>query len=227
MDVLEDQIIELKAELVKAKKITERQNRERSFYNSNKDTRQRRRGTQSVEFQRQTSNPPFGEYDFMNMYNANRTPAPTATSANAGTNILTITKGMNKRWPDVELFYSTHDRKNQRQWRINLMTKFRQSIVFYPTEQSKINYIRLKLRDVTLGVVQTRADHDGDNSYNTHAEIIIDLENFFGDFDKITIYNVIIHDPNFKMGYSKNKTFDEYHIRFIIRIGLLTYMLDI
>jgi hypothetical protein len=57
--------------------------------------------------------------------------------------------------------------------------------------------------------------------------MIVDLKNFFGDFDKIVTYDVIIHDPNFKMGYSKSETFDEYHARFIIRIGLLTYMLDI
>lgn len=107
------------------------------------------------------------------------------------------------------------------------MIKFRQSAVFYPTEWSKIDYTRLKLRDVALGVVQIRADYDGDNFYNTHVEMIVDLENFFGDFDKIVIYNVIIHDSNFKMGYSKNEIFDEYHTRFITGIGLLTYMLDV
>ena len=76
-------------------------------------------------------------------------------------------------------------------------------------------------------MIQIRANYDGDNFYRTHAEIIVDLENFFGDFDEIVIYNVIIHDPNFKMGYFKNETFDEYYARFIIRIGLLTYISDI
>jgi hypothetical protein len=56
--------------------------------------------------------------------------------------------------------------------------------------------------------------------------MIVDLKNFFGDFDEIVIYDAIIHDPNFKMGYFKSETFDEYYTRFIIKIGLLIYMLD-
>jgi hypothetical protein len=107
------------------------------------------------------------------------------------------------------------------------MTKFRQSAVLYLIEWSKINYTRLKLRDMALGVIQTRVNYDGDNFYRTYAEIIVDLENFFSDFDKIITYNAIIYDPNFKIGYFKNETFDEYYARFIIRIGLLTYMSDI
>jgi hypothetical protein len=56
--------------------------------------------------------------------------------------------------------------------------------------------------------------------------MIVDLENFFSDFDKIATYNTIIYDPNFKIGYFKNETFDEYYARFIIKIGLLIYISD-
>jgi hypothetical protein len=79
---------------------------------------------------------------------------------------------------------------------------------------------------MALGVIQTRADYDGDNSYRIHAEIIIDLENFFSNFDEIATHNAIIHDLNFKIGYSKSETFDEYYARFITGIGLLTYISD-
>jgi hypothetical protein len=79
---------------------------------------------------------------------------------------------------------------------------------------------------MALGVIQIQVDYDGDNPYRTYVEIIVDLENFFNDFDKIVTYNVIIHDPNFKIGYFKNETFDEYYTRFIIKIGPLTYILD-
>jgi hypothetical protein len=49
------------------------------------------------------------------MHNINRATVLTAFSINARTNVLIIAKGMNKRWPDVDLFYNTHDKKNWRQ----------------------------------------------------------------------------------------------------------------
>jgi hypothetical protein len=78
-----------------------------------------------MKFQRQIPNPSSSEYDFMDMYNVNRVTIFTAFSVNARTNVLTIAERMNKRWPDVDLFHNTYDRKNWRQWRINLIIKFR------------------------------------------------------------------------------------------------------
>jgi hypothetical protein len=112
INAFEDQVIKLETKLAKAKKITGRQNRERSSHDSNKDTRQRYRDIRLMEFQRQTPNPPLDEYDFIDMHNANHVIVFTAPSANARTNVSTIVKGMNKRWLDVDLFHDTHDRKN-------------------------------------------------------------------------------------------------------------------
>jgi hypothetical protein len=50
----------------------------------------------------------------MDMHNINRVTAFIAFSINARTNVLIIAKGMNKRWPDVDLFYDIYDRKNWR-----------------------------------------------------------------------------------------------------------------
>jgi hypothetical protein len=50
----------------------------------------------------------------MNMHNANRVTAFTAFFVNARTNVLIIAEEMNKRWPDVDLFYNTYNRKNWR-----------------------------------------------------------------------------------------------------------------
>ena len=54
----------------------------------------------------------------------------------------------------------------------------------FKTEVSKILYIRDHYKNTAYDIIKSRADLDSADPYLTASEIINDLEQNFGDFDK-------------------------------------------
>lgn len=76
-------------------------------------------------------------------------------------------------------------------------SKFRQSAVLYTCEQDKIDYIRDYCKETAFEVIKTKADPTSPNAHHTVSEMIQDLENIFGEFDKVAKSDAFLHDPKF------------------------------
>ncbi len=62
------------------------------------------------------------------------------------------------------------------------------------------------------------------NAYLTSSEMIQDLENMFGEFDKVAKSDALLHDPKFGMAVANPKeTFDEFLARFTSAIAPLDF----
>lgn len=136
----------------------------------------------------------------------------TAAST-AGT---TVQVGTNKKYPDVPTFYgNADDREKWEGWGLLLEFKFRQSAVLYTREQDKIDYIRDHCKETVFEVIKTKANPTSPNAYLTVLEMIQDLDNMFGEFDKVAKSDALLNDPKFGMAISNPKeTFDEFLARF-------------
>ena len=165
---------------------------------------------------------------------SSRRPTPVATNrftpasksqtpfSTAGT---TIEVGKNKKYPDVPLFYGNgDDREKWEGWRLHLESKFRQSAILYTCEQDKIDYIRDHCKDTAFEVIKAKANPTSANAYLTASEMIQDLENMFGEFDKVAKSDALLHDPKFGMAVTNLKeTFDEFLARFTSAIAPLDF----
>ena len=96
----------------------------------------------------------------------------------------------------------------------------------FPAEKDKMDYIRDHCKSIAFDVLKARADPLSEDLYVTAKEMIVELYEMFGDYDKLGKYNAMLHDPLFDMGVSKkngNETFDEFYARFSAIIAPLRY----
>ena len=94
----------------------------------------------------------------------------------------------------------------------------------YTCEQDKIDYIRDHCKDTAFEVIKTKANPISVNAYLSASEMIQDLENMFGEFDKVAKSDALLHDPKFGMAVSNPKeTFDELLARFTSAIAPLDF----
>ena len=155
----------------------------------------------------------------------NRFISPLKSRTPASTIGTTVQVGNNKKYPDVPHFYGNgDDREKWEGWRLHLESKFRQSAVLYTCEQDKIDYIRDHCRDTAFEVIKAKANPSSANAYLSAFEMIQDLENMFGEFDKVAKSDALLHDPKFGMAITNPKeTFDEFLARFTSAIAPLDF----
>ena len=133
-------------------------------------------------------------------------------------------EGANKRYPDVPVFHGTHDRDTWESWSLHLDEKFHQSASLFPSERDKIRYIRDHTKAAAFDVIKTKANMKSANPYQTADEVVKDLDNHFGTYDKIAEANAKLQDPKFGMGMTdKNETFEQFYTRFTSTIAPLDY----
>ena len=131
-------------------------------------------------------------------------------------------EGANKRYPDAPVFHGTHDKDTWEAWAMHVEEKFHQSASLFPSERDKIGYIRDHTKAAAFEVIKTRANMRSENPYQTAEEVIDDLENHFGTYDKIGQANAKIQDPKFAMGVkNKSETFEEFYTRFTSAVAPL------
>lgn len=142
------------------------------------------------------------------------TPAGTAT-----------TSGMksNNKYTDVKDFYGNdEDRHTWDSWKMHLQSKFTMSWELFETEVSKILYIRDHCKETAWDIIKGRANLDLPGCYQRAEEMILDLEQNFGDFDKEGKADAELQNPKFAMGAKDPKeTFDAFHARFTAVIAPL------
>ena len=94
----------------------------------------------------------------------------------------------------------------------------------YTCEQDKIDYIRDHCKNTAFEVIKAKANPTSANAYVTSSEIIQDLENMFGEFDKVAKSDALLHDPKFGMAVANPKeTFDLFLARFTSAIAPLDF----
>ena len=88
-----------------------------------------------------------------------------------------------------------------------------------------MNYIRDHCKSIAFDVIKARADPINiTDPYTTSTEMIQELHNHFGDFDKFTLCDAELHNPAFAMGKTKkNETFNGFYARFSATIAPLDY----
>ena len=125
----------------------------------------------------------------------------------------------------MPLFYgNVEDREKWEGWRLHLESKFRQSAILYTCEQDKIDYIRDHCKDTAFEFINAEANPTSANVYLTSSEMIQDLENMFGEFDKVAKSDALLHDPKFGIAVANPKeTFDEFLARFTLAIAPLDF----
>ena len=128
----------------------------------------------------------------------------------------TVEIGKNNKYPNVPLFYgNADDRKKWEQWWLYLESKFCQSAILYTCEQDKIDYIRDHCKDTAFEVIKVKVNPTSANAYVTSSEIIQDLKNMLGEFDRVAKLDALLYDPKFGMAViNSKKTFDEFFTRF-------------
>ncbi|CAF9937718.1 hypothetical protein IMSHALPRED_000520, partial [Imshaugia aleurites] len=131
------------------------------------------------------------------------------------TEIQPVSQGTNKYYPDVPDFYG--DPTAWEAWQLHLEAKFRASAMLFPTERSRIDYIRDHCKEGAFNVIKARCV-DTTNLYTTAQEILEDLDNMYGEFDPYGTADATLHDPDFGM---KDETFDTYLARFTATIAPL------
>ena len=95
----------------------------------------------------------------------------------------------------------------------------------FETKVSKILYIRDHCKDIAFNTIKTRANMKNPKYYTLAEEILEDLNNMFGDYDKISKADAELDNPKFAMGSKDFKeTFDAFHTRFIAAIAPLAML---
>ena len=85
----------------------------------------------------------------------------------------------------------------------------------YTCEQDKIDYIRDHCKDTAFEVIKAKANPTSANAYLTSSEMIQDLKNMFGEFDKDAKLDALLYDPMFDMAVANAKeTFNEFFAGF-------------
>ena len=127
--------------------------------------------------------------------------------------------GTNKKYPDVPLFFGEKEQWDA--WRLHLNSKFRQSAVLFNYESNKMDYIRDHCRGAAFDILKARADLLSDDLYTSIQEMISDLDDHCGIYDKMAVCDAQLHSPNFAM--KKSETFDQFHTRFSTTVAPLRY----
>lgn len=75
---------------------------------------------------------------------------------------------------------------------------------------------------MAFNVIKVRSNPLSRNPYTTVEEMTQDLDNMFGEFDRIGKADTDLHDPKFAMGVKDPKeTFDAFYARFSTAIASL------
>ena len=86
-------------------------------------------------------------------------------------------------------------------------------------------YIRDYYKDIAFNTIKTRANIKNPKYYTLVEEILEDLDNIFGDYDKISKANAELDNPKFAIGSKDSKKiFDAFHTRFITTIAPLAIL---
>ena len=87
-----------------------------------------------------------------------------------------------------------------------------------------MDYIRDHCKSTAFDVIKSRADPISEDPYLTSDEMIQELYNMFGEFDKVAKANTELHDPKFGMGMKDSKeSFDEFYARFATAVAPLGF----
>jgi hypothetical protein len=191
MKACKNRIAELETELAEIKKGI-KQSRNRLSYDSDEDFRTLWRATRFVEFVDLFFDK--NNFSFMNLhvkrgaiFNVSGKKFKGAFAKDFVA-IYFIEIGNNKRWLYSEIFKNDlTDRHTWLTWKIDLRTKLRRNRLLYPSNWHKINYTKSKLEpgNIARGIVNTKADINGENPYELFAEIIENFEIFFSDLDYV------------------------------------------
>ena len=101
-------------------------------------------------------------------------------------------RGFNKHYPDVSDFHG--DPTKWEAWQLHLDAKFRASARLFPTEQSRIDYIRDHCKSIAFDIIKTRCRIGNENPYTTAHEILEDLDNIhFARPGKSVLCSTAIH----------------------------------
>lgn len=76
-------------------------------------------------------------------------------------------------------------------------------------------------KKAVFDVFKARVDLFSDEPYLIIKEIIQDLDNIFGIYNKFSIYDTRLHLLDFGIGIKKDKTFNKFYIRFSTTIAPL------
>ncbi|KAF1980655.1 hypothetical protein K402DRAFT_275865 [Aulographum hederae CBS 113979] len=127
----------------------------------------------------------------------------------------------NNKWPDIKEFYGDTGKQRDEypQWKLSILSKFRNSYAMFTNEQAKIDYVRDKCKATAFSIVETRADLDGLNPYNTFDEMIQDLDSMFAEHDPKAKADNQMHSASFAM--KKNERFDTFLARFTKNAAIL------
>ncbi|CAD6587685.1 MAG: hypothetical protein ASARMPREDX12_002976 [Alectoria sarmentosa] len=97
-----------------------------------------------------------------------------------------------------------------------------QSFKLFETEMSKILYIRDHYKNTIYDVIKDKANLKNPQHYVFANDMIQDLEQMFGGFDKEGKADAELQNPKFAMRAKNAKeTFDAFHTRFIATIAPL------
>lgn len=125
-------------------------------------------------------------------------------------------QGFNENYPDVPDFHG--DPTKWEAWQLHLDAKFRASAMLFPTEQSRIDYIRDHCKSIAFDIIKARCRLGNENPYTTAHEILEDLDNIYGEIDPFGTAYARLHSPDFGM---KEETFDEFLAKFTATIAPL------
>ena len=95
--------------------------------------------------------------------------------------------------------------------------KFRASALLYPTQQSRIDYIRDHCKSTAFDVIKARC-LDTTNPYVTPEEVLKDLNNIYSEFDAYETADARLHDPDFHITI---ETFEEFLAKYTATIAPL------
>ncbi|KAF1980692.1 hypothetical protein K402DRAFT_426021 [Aulographum hederae CBS 113979] len=120
----------------------------------------------------------------------------------------------NNKWPDIKEFFgdSEKQRNEYPQWRSSVHSKFRNSWDMFSTDQAKIDYVRDKCKSTAFNVIETRADLEGPNPYESFAEMLKDLDDMFAEHDPMGKADALLHSTDFSM--KKGERFEAFLARF-------------
>ena len=100
-----------------------------------------------------------------------------------------------------------------------MQSKFRASAILFPTQQSRIDYIRDHYKFTAFNVIKARCLRDASNPYTSADEMLEDLNNIYDKFDTYEKANIALYSPSFNI--KKNNTFNEFLTRYTVIIILL------
>ena len=143
----------------------------------------------------------------------------TGLMTSQGQGFAPVSQGSNKHYPDVPEFHG--DPTVWESWQLHLHSKFRASAILFPTEQSRIDYIRDHCKSTAFDVIKARCLRDASDPYTTAQQMLEDLDNMYGEFDPYGTADARLHSPDFGMSVQKKETFDQFLTRYTVTIAPL------